>query len=61
MNFKNVFWGILLIVVGSLFLIQEVTQIDFGPYFWPIIMITAGGLLLLKNTLSTNISNHTNS
>jgi membrane-bound ClpP family serine protease len=52
MNFRNTFWGVLLIVAGSLFLIEELTDFDFGRYFWPIIMIVSGGLLLLRQSIS---------
>lgn len=51
MNFKNTFWGIMLIVVGSLFLVEEFTNFDFGRYFLPIILIASGGLLLLRHQL----------
>ena len=60
MNFKNIFWGVMLIVVGALFLIQELTDFDFGNYLTPIIMIVAGGLLLVKNFLKSGTSNHSN-
>ncbi|MCE7044166.1 LiaI-LiaF-like domain-containing protein [Dyadobacter sp. CY312] len=60
MNFKNIFWGVILIIVGSLFLVEELTDFDFGRFFWPIIMIVSGGLLLLKNFLKTDYSNQSN-
>lgn len=60
MNFKNIFWGVMLIVVGSLFLIQELTDFDFGNYLTPVIMIVAGGLLLAKNFLNSGTSNQSN-
>ena len=60
MNFRNIFWGVILIITGSLFLVEELTNFDFGRFFWPIIMIVSGGLLLLKNYLKSDISNHTN-
>ncbi len=57
MNFKNIFWGVILIIAGSLFLVEELTSFDFGRFFWPIIMITSGGLLLLRNYMKSNHSN----
>lgn len=58
MNFKNIFWGVVLIIAGSLFLVEELTSFDFGRFFWPVIMITSGGLLLLRNYINT--SKHSN-
>jgi membrane-bound ClpP family serine protease len=58
MNFRNIFWGVVLIIAGSLFLVEELTSFDFGRFFWPVIMITSGGLLLLRNYINT--SNHSN-
>ncbi len=60
MNFKNIFWGVLLIIAGSLFLVEELTDFDFGRFFWPIIMIASGGLLLVKNFVLSDSSNHNN-
>jgi uncharacterized membrane protein HdeD (DUF308 family) len=56
MNFKNTFWGIILIVVGILFLVEEFSDFDFGRYFLPIILIVSGGLLLLRHQLGTKKS-----
>ncbi|WP_373514528.1 LiaI-LiaF-like domain-containing protein [Persicitalea sp.] len=56
MNFKNTFWGILLIVVGVLFLVEEFSNFDFGRYFLPIILIVSGGLLLLRHQLGAGNS-----
>lgn len=60
MNFKNTFWGIMLIVVGSLFLVEEFTNFDFGRYFLPIILIASGGLLLLRHQLGSRPKADTN-
>ncbi|MCF0043340.1 MULTISPECIES: LiaI-LiaF-like domain-containing protein [Dyadobacter] len=60
MNFRNIFWGVILIIAGSLFLIEELTSFDFGRFFWPIILITTGALLLLRNYLNSDISNRSN-
>lgn len=54
MNFRNTFWGIMLIVVGSLFLIEELSDFDFGRYFLPIILIISGALLLIRHQLGSD-------
>jgi membrane-bound ClpP family serine protease len=54
MNFRNTFWGVMLIVVGSLFLIEELYDFDFGKYFLPIILIVSGGLLLVRHQFNSN-------
>jgi len=59
MNFKNIFWGIILIITGSLFLVEELTGFDFKGYFWPVILIISGALLLLRNYISSD-TNHSN-
>lgn len=53
MNFRSTFWGIMLIVVGSLFLIEELSDFDFGRYFLPIILIISGALLLVRHQLGS--------
>ena len=59
MNFRNIFWGVILIISGSLFLVEEITDFDFGRFFWPIIMIVSGGLLLLRHYMNSS-SNRSN-
>jgi membrane-bound ClpP family serine protease len=59
MSFRNIFWGVVLVITGSLFLVEELTSFDFGRFFWPIIMITSGVLLLLRNYISADTSNQT--
>jgi len=51
MQFRNIFWGVLLILAGSLFYIRDTTMPDIMRYFWPAIFITAGGLLLIRNQI----------
>lgn len=58
MDFRSLFWGVILIVVGSFFLIEELTPLSVMNYFWPSLFIVAGGLLLLKNRINDNPSNH---
>jgi membrane-bound ClpP family serine protease len=60
MNFRNIFWGVILIITGSLFLVEEITNVDFGRFFWPIILITTGGLLLLRNFINVDNTNRSN-
>jgi uncharacterized membrane protein HdeD (DUF308 family) len=54
MNFKAASRGVILILIGCYFLIQEFTPISLAPYFWPILLITVGLLLLLKSQFNTN-------
>lgn len=60
MNFRNIFWGVILIITGSLFLVEELTDFDFGRFFWPVILIVTGGLLLLRNFLDSDNANRSN-
>lgn len=60
MNFRNTFWGIMLIVVGALFLVEELSNFDFGRYFLPIILIVSGGLLLLRHQLGAGQNTNSN-
>lgn len=56
MNYKDIFWGILLIVIGAFFAVRESIDIEIGKYFWPVVLITSGVLLLVKNTIRPNQS-----
>lgn len=60
MNFRNTFWGIMLIVVGTLFMIEEFSNFDFGRYFLPVILIVSGGLLLLRHRLGAGQNTNSN-
>jgi membrane-bound ClpP family serine protease len=60
MNFRNTFWGVILIVVGSLFLLEEFSTIDFGRFFLPILLIVAGGLLLLRHQFKSGQNSNSN-
>ncbi|TDB68054.1 LiaF transmembrane domain-containing protein [Arundinibacter roseus] len=60
MNFKNVFWGIMLIVIGTLFLVEELSDFDFGSYFLPIVLIVSGGMLLIKHQFSSGQNTNSN-
>jgi membrane-bound ClpP family serine protease len=36
MNFRNIFWGVILIITGALFLVEELTAFDFGRFSGPL-------------------------
>lgn len=49
----RIFWGLVLIVVGVLFLLDRMGQLDFGTLFskyWPLILILAGIVHLFANS-----------
>jgi predicted membrane protein len=48
----RIFWGLILIIIGILFLLDRMGQIDFGSLFskyWPLLLILAGLWHLLAN------------
>jgi predicted membrane protein len=48
----RIFWGILLIFLGVLFLLDQMDRIDFGDLvgrYWPVIFILIGVSILLSN------------
>jgi predicted membrane protein len=50
----RIFWGLILIIIGILFLLDRMGQIDFGSFFsryWPLLLILAGLWHLLANNL----------
>jgi len=51
-NQGRIFWGILLIVLGALFLLDQMDKLDFGDLvgrYWPVIFILIGISILLSN------------
>lgn len=54
MNFKAVFRGVILILIGCYFLIEEFTPIDISRYFWPALLIVIGLMLMLKSQFKSN-------
>jgi len=46
MKFRNIFWGIILIVIGLLFTLQNLNVVDFDWYslwrLWPVILVLWG-------------------
>lgn len=46
---SNKVWGIILIVLGTIFLLDEwIPDFDFGK-FWPLILIAVGGYIIFKD------------
>jgi predicted membrane protein len=48
----RIFWGILLILLGVLFLLDQMDKLDFGDLvgrYWPVIFILIGVSILLSN------------
>src|SRR5262245_58469561 len=49
MRRDNIFWGVALILFGSLLVLQERGMIgNIFPYFWPLALILVGGWLILS-------------
>jgi len=49
---SRIFWGLIFIIVGVLFLLDQVGQIDFGDiigHYWPAIFILIGVSILIAN------------
>jgi len=50
-------WGIILIVLGTIFLLDEwIPDFDFGK-FWPLILIGVGGYIIFKEKDKINFHN----
>jgi phage shock protein PspC (stress-responsive transcriptional regulator) len=46
---SNKVWGIILIILGTIFLLDEwIPDFDFGK-FWPLILIAVGGYVIFKD------------
>jgi predicted membrane protein len=57
MTSSRIFWGLLLIVLGALFLLDQMDQLDFGDLFsryWPAVFILIG-ISILLNKASDNV------
>ncbi|OGD13883.1 MAG: hypothetical protein A2V76_04800 [Candidatus Aminicenantes bacterium RBG_16_63_14] len=51
-NQNRIFWGLLLIVLGVIFLLDRMGRLDFGDlvgHYWPVIFILIGISILLSN------------
>lgn len=49
---SRIFWGLLLIVLGVLFLFDQMGRLDFGDlvgHYWPVVFILIGISILLSN------------
>lgn len=58
MRFRNIFWGLILIVLGLLFTLENLNVIDFDWYnlwrLWPVILVLWGvSILPVKNLVKT--------
>ena len=51
-NRHGIIWGILLILLGSFFLVVRMYPNFFGPDFWPFIIIGLGGVFLISALLT---------
>ena len=54
---SSLFWGILLIILGILFLLDQFYYIDFGDFvstFWPLILIIIGIKIILDKKKKEN-------
>lgn len=51
-NQSRIFWGLLLIVLGFIFLLDQMGRLDFGDLagrYWPVVFILIGISILLSN------------
>jgi len=60
MKFRNIFWGIILILIGILFTLQNLSVIDFDWYnlwrLWPVILVLWGiSILPVKNMIKAGL------
>ncbi|MEA5139550.1 PspC domain-containing protein [Arcicella rigui] len=53
---SNKVWGLILIVLGTIFLLDEwIPDFDFGK-FWPLILIAVGGYIIFKDKDKINFN-----
>ncbi len=60
MKFRNIFWGIILILVGVLFTLENLNIIDFDWYnlwrLWPVVLVLWGvSILPVKNMIKVGL------
>ena len=54
---SNKVWGIILIVLGTIFLLDEwIPDFDFGK-FWPLILIAVGGYIIFRDKDKIDFNN----
>ena len=49
---STIFWGVILVVMGGLFLLRNFGVIDFGwtiRQYWPVILIVIGLFIVVKS------------
>jgi phage shock protein C len=57
---SNKVWGIILIVLGTIFLLDEwIPDFDFGK-FWPLILIAVGGYIIFRDKDKIDFNNDKN-
>jgi len=57
MNRSNVWWGITLILMGVLFMLDNMNVLDFGDTistYWPVFLVVWGLQLVLRNQPGTS-------
>ena len=55
-NSGNTTGGIILILIGTIFLLNEYIDIDFGK-LWPLFLIAIGVYILFKDSIKSNFKN----
>uniref|UniRef100_A0A7C4PWE7 LiaI-LiaF-like transmembrane region domain-containing protein n=1 Tax=Bellilinea caldifistulae TaxID=360411 RepID=A0A7C4PWE7_9CHLR len=58
MRSNRLFWGLILILLGTLFLLQTLGVLSWSvwTYFWPLVLILLGAWILLRPRLATQNS-----
>lgn len=57
---SNKVWGIILIILGTIFLLDEwIPDFDFGK-FWPLILIAVGGYIIFRDKDKIDFNNDKN-
>ena len=60
---NNLFWGLILILFGLLFMLDNFNMMDFGDFistFWPVILIIIGVKIILDKKRSEPVDNFDN-
>lgn len=58
---SNKVWGIILIILGTIFLLDEwIPDFDFGK-FWPLILIAVGGYIIFRDKDKIDYKNNNDS
>jgi uncharacterized membrane protein len=52
MNTQSIFWGVMLVILGTLLLMREFFDwFDFERYILPVLLIAAGAMLIFRDKL----------